>query len=248
MSAYQYPASAVATHDATAVMGRRTAAAVVDGLVVSVPALLVFSNSLEYLDEEDVGVPIGDFCDIYRDQHDTTACFTAGDRVYFTDEISPAASLTGLGISILMLVVLQGLTGFTLGKLLFGIRTVREDGQAPGLGKAIIRWLLLIVDSAPWCLPLVGFIVALTSTGHRRVGDMAAKTFVVGKADMGRPVVVPGLTGAATPAPYGAGAYAGAAGTWGASPTQSGEWGASPAGYPAPGQPGVPQHAAPSPS
>jgi hypothetical protein len=44
------------------------------------------------------------------------------------------------------------------------------------------------------CAGLVGFIVALTSRGHRRVGDMAAKTFVVGGQYMGYPVAVPGMT------------------------------------------------------
>jgi hypothetical protein len=36
--------------------------------------------------------------------------------------------------------------------------------------------------------------VALTSRGHRRVGDMAAKTFVVGGQYMGHPIAVPGMT------------------------------------------------------
>ena len=76
--------------------------------------------------------------------------------------------------------------------------------------KALVRWVLWIVDGFPYFLPLVGFIVGLTTVGHRRVGDMAAKTFVVRRAAMGSPIVVPGLT--APPAP------AGYAGAWGAPP------------------------------
>jgi uncharacterized RDD family membrane protein YckC len=103
-----------------------------------------------------------------------------------------------------LLIVLQAFTGFTPGKLITGVRTVREDGRPPGFGKALVRWLLWIVDGFPYFLPLVGFIVGGTTVGHRRVGDMVAKTFVVRAAAAGSPVIVPGLT--APPAPTGWGA------------------------------------------
>src|SRR3546814_11777769 len=74
------------------------------------------------------------------------------------------------------------------------IGVVGEDGRAPGLGKALLRWVLWVLDGFPYVLPLVGGIVALTTVGHRRVGDMAAKTFVVDRGAMGSPIVVPGLT------------------------------------------------------
>ena len=52
-----------------------------------------------------------------------------------------------------------------------------------------MRWLLWIVDGFPYVIPgLTGFIVALTTAGHRRVGDMAAKTFVVKRAAAGTPI------------------------------------------------------------
>jgi uncharacterized RDD family membrane protein YckC len=189
VTAYQYQVP----RDPTAVMGRRTAAFVIDSLVIIVPTALVASAEFEYIERENSPVALGDFCDQYLEQNDGF-CFHVGDRAYFSDAGgSPAASLTALGLSILLLVVLQGLRGITPGKALFGIRTVREDGQSPGIGKALVRWLLWIVDGAPWCLPLVGLITGLTTKGHRRVGDMAAKTFVVGRGDAGEPVTVPGL-------------------------------------------------------
>jgi len=246
VTAYQYTG---AGDDATAVMGRRTVAAIVDGLVVGVPPIIVATTDVEYLEEEDVGVPLDDFCDIYQEQNDVSACASIGDRVYFTDEASPAAALLGLGLGLLIFVVLQGAKGLTPGKALLGIRTVGEDGQVPGIGKALIRWLLLVVDAAPWCVPLVGFVTALVSTGHRRVGDMAAKTFVVGKASAGRPIVVPGLVSAygapGYPGPGGPGAPAPGTG-WGAPPPaapppagspQPGGWGTGPAGYASPASP-----------
>ena len=83
------------------------------------------------------------------------------------------------GGSIAIYVLLQAFTGWTPGKLITGIRVVREDGRSPGFVKALLRWLLWLVDGFPYFIPgLVGFIVGLTTPGHRRVGDMAAKTFV----------------------------------------------------------------------
>ena len=218
------------TPDPTDVVGRRVVATIVDGLVITVPAaaISVAELDLEYLEEGDIGVPTGDFCELYQEQNSTQVCFSNGDRVYFSDNAPVLGWVTALLLSVLFLVVLQGLKGLTPGKALLGLRTVREDGRAPGIGKALVRWLLLVVDALPYCVPILGFIVALTSTGHRRVGDMAAKTFVVAKDAAGRPVVVPGL-----PVPPGA-AYG--APPWGTGQPGSGEW--------RPGQPGAGQPAA----
>lgn len=195
MTAYPEGAIQDASRDPTAVPGRRIVAAVADGLIVTVPTFLLASREIEFLDEQDVGVPLGDFCDIHQDANEAAVCVQAFDRVYFTDgEVSAGPPLLGLGLALLLLVVLQGLTGLTPGKALLRIRTVGEDGRPPGVGRAAGRWLLLAVDTAPWFVPLVGLITMLTTVGHRRVGDMAAKTFVVSKADTGRPIVVPGYT------------------------------------------------------
>jgi hypothetical protein len=228
--------------DPTAVVGRRVLATIVDGLVIVVPAAAVAAAELDlqYLDEDEIGVSVSTFCDTYDNQDSSYVCVHAGDRVYFSDQAPTLGAPTGLLISLLMLVVLQGLTGWTIGKAITGIRAVREDGRAPGLGRAALRWLLLIVDSFPWCVPLLGFILVVTNKGHRRVGDMAAHTFVVSKAAMGQPVVVPGLTPAAGYAYPQPGAPV-PSGGWGA-PGQGGApsgdaWGAqpSPAGPGAPG-------------
>jgi hypothetical protein len=196
-SSYPYPATepsyapGLPAGDPTAVMGRRVAAWVVDSVIILAPSVALFTNDLEFLEESELDQSGMDFCEDYMDQEEGV-CVDVGDRVYFSDGVPVAPWAVGLGLSILIYVLIQGLRGWTPGKLLFGIRTVAEDGRAPGIGRAIIRWLLLIVDDL--CAGLVGFIVALTSKGHRRVGDMAAKTFVVGSQYMGHPIVVPGMT------------------------------------------------------
>jgi uncharacterized RDD family membrane protein YckC len=98
-------------------------------------------------------------------------------------------TLVGLGASLALLVLMQGATGRTPGKAVMGIRTVGANGQPPGIGKAAVRWILLFVDS--FCL-LPGLISMLASKGHRRIGDMAAGTYVVSAAAAGQPVAVGG--------------------------------------------------------
>lgn len=98
-------------------------------------------------------------------------------------------SLTGLPalvyslIVLLYFILLEGATGQTVGKMLLGIKVVREGTtDSPGYGKAVIRTLLRIVDSFPFVAPyLVGFVVVLISGKNQRIGDMAAGTLVIRK-------------------------------------------------------------------
>ncbi len=115
-------------------------------------------------------------------------------------------SLVALGWWLFNLVLLTGTTGASIGKLASGIRVVREDGQVCGVGKAFVRWILLIVDAFPYFVPLVGFVMTLTTEGNRRLGDMAASTYVVRRDAVGSPVAVGsalGYPGAYPPAPGG---------------------------------------------
>lgn len=187
--------------DPTAVFGRRFLALLIDAALILIPTFLVLTATFEYMAVDDLRVngepgTGEEFCEAYLDERGGL-CLNAEDideRVYFTDEGTGASTALYWGATIAMLVVLQGLTGWTVGKLITGIRVVQEDGRPPGFVKALVRWLLWIVDGFPYFLPLVGFIVGLTTVGHRRVGDMVAKTFVVRASAAGSPVVVPGLT------------------------------------------------------
>jgi uncharacterized RDD family membrane protein YckC len=178
--------------DPTAVFGRRVAASVIDGVVVLAPGLAIVSSQFEYRDVADGS----EYCDRYIDQIGGF-CTNIGDTVYYADDGGGAADLVLLGLAVAVFVVLQGLTGWTIGKRILGLRCVRADGQVPGIGKALLRWVLWIVDGLP-CAGLVGFITGLTTVGHRRVGDMAAGTFVVRADAAGSPIEVPGLTAPAT--------------------------------------------------
>jgi len=72
---------------------------------------------------------------------------------------------------------LEGRYGQTLGKKLMGIIVVGYDGKPCGIGPALLRTLLRIVDS--FFYGAVG-LISIGYTGNwQRLGDMAAKTVVI---------------------------------------------------------------------
>jgi uncharacterized RDD family membrane protein YckC len=192
--------------DPTAVFGRRVLAALIDAALIFIPVIMLLTSSWEYYEADTLrsqGRTGADVCDDVTAAGGDCADLTDVDsinRVYFSDGDTGASPVLLWGATVVLFVLLQGITGWTPGKLIFGVRCVGEDGRPPGFVKALVRWLLWIVDGFPYILPLVGFIVGLTTVGHRRVGDMAAKTFVVGRASAGAPIVVPGLTAPVPPA------------------------------------------------
>ena len=83
-------------------------------------------------------------------------------------------------IVILYYIPLEGYLGQTVGKMVLGIKVVREDnGGVPGVGGATIRTILRIIDGL--FSYLVAFITVLISGKNQRLGDMAAHTLVVRK-------------------------------------------------------------------
>jgi uncharacterized RDD family membrane protein YckC len=87
-------------------------------------------------------------------------------------------------LALAIFVVLPGLRGISPGKALAGIRVVNSAGAPPGIGRALVRALLWIADLFPYILPgLVGFVVARSSRGNQRIGDMAASTWVVRRSE-----------------------------------------------------------------
>ena len=90
--------------------------------------------------------------------------------------------LITLATALILFVILPGLKGVTPGKAMLGIKLVNEEGRPPGVLRAFLRYILLLVDAFPYIIPyLTGFIVALNGERNQRVGDIAAGTFVVRK-------------------------------------------------------------------
>jgi uncharacterized RDD family membrane protein YckC len=92
-----------------------------------------------------------------------------------------------LGLIALYYPLLEGLTGTTLGKWIAHVKVVDEQGQIPGIGKAVIRTLLRLVEVNPILAGgLPAGIVVLTSKKRQRLGDMAAQTYVLKTSDLGK--------------------------------------------------------------
>jgi uncharacterized RDD family membrane protein YckC len=83
--------------------------------------------------------------------------------------------------------LLEGLTnGQTLGKRALRIRVVRRDGARIGIGAALLRNVLLLVDALPAAY-LLGLFVLMSTRDFRRLGDLAAGTVVVYADDVVEP-------------------------------------------------------------
>ena len=247
--------------DPTAVMGRRIVAYIVDSLLISgiFIAVMALTKNNAY-----TRAPSG-ACQILRDRGFSGQCLQFGSRVYTWKSGGAAAGYGSSALaSFLDLVVLQGITGASIGKLIMRLRVVNAQGEPCGVGRAFVRWLLLVVDGA--CF-IVGLLVALLTQPHRRIGDMAAGTYVVALAHAGRPVAgapqaaypaapqyqyaypqpgAPGWAppGAAPPPPPGWGAPPPPPPTWGAPPPPPPTWGAPPP--PPPSEWGAPPPATPA--
>lgn len=159
----------------------------------------------------------------------------------------------GMGWLFLALVVAfiiaQGLLGGSLGKLIVGLRVVRADGSRAGIGASAIRTLLWIIDAITCGLPILGGILILTTNGHRRIGDMAAGTYVVPAAQVGHPVLLPGHPTTGNAATYPGGPYGATTGPGVPPPTPSppnGPWVATGPDPTAGTPPSTPDHVDPT--
>jgi uncharacterized RDD family membrane protein YckC len=82
--------------------------------------------------------------------------------------------------------LLEGLTGPTLDKAVFGLRVVNVADNAPANpGQVVIRTLLRLIDGLP-LLYLTGFPCAAASERAARVGDLAARTAVIQSSAVAR--------------------------------------------------------------
>ena len=180
--------------DPTAVVVRRIIATVVDGFIVAAVLVVLLLTSM---DSEPVpaGVEAGEACRLLYGS--TSGCMVVdGEAWRFNAGLFSPTVLVPMLLSIGNQVVLTGLTGFSVGKAVTGLRVVRRaDGGLPGIKGALGRTLPLLVFFPPlsWIIPIVEFGMVLTTKGHRRMGDMIGRTLVVDRGDAGWPPEVPGL-------------------------------------------------------
>ncbi len=132
--------------------------------------------------------------------------FGYGGLVYFTAKKVAEAESPNMGMVVMLFLIgsfcyyllLEGLTGYTLGKFVLRIQVVNGEGRPPGMVKSLIRTLIYLVDTNPllfWGLP--AGICVLATPKKQRLGDMAANTYVVKVRDLGtvsrkKPEFLPG--------------------------------------------------------
>ena len=177
--------------DPTAILGRRYGAFFIDAAICTVVFLLLFFPfSTQRTPAETLRLP---GCHLAADDSSRVECDNRA-VVQINDTVYEANGGAFLGLAVLFtflyFAVVEGLAGGSLGKLMTGVRVVTEDGSRIGIPRSIVRWLLFAIDG-PLSLFLCGIITSSVSRGHRRLGDMAANTYVVSRDDAGRPVILP---------------------------------------------------------
>jgi uncharacterized RDD family membrane protein YckC len=71
---------------------------------------------------------------------------------------------------------LHAFSGKTIGKMIFGIKVIRKDGQPIGLWEALIRWLGYLISGF---FIFIGFIWAIFDSRRQAWHDKLAETYVV---------------------------------------------------------------------
>jgi uncharacterized RDD family membrane protein YckC len=177
-------------HDVTAVLGRRYGAFLIDAAVsLVVFGLLFFATASTHTRAEMLREP---GCHLSANDSSQVECndravVTVNDTVYEAE--GGMYLLLCVVFTLLYFALMEGLTGATAGKHMTGLRVVTPEGNGIGLVRALVRWAVFAVDG-PLTLFICGIVTSSVSTGHRRLGDMAANSYVIAKADAGRPVNV----------------------------------------------------------
>ncbi|MBI2082799.1 MAG: RDD family protein [Deltaproteobacteria bacterium] len=77
-------------------------------------------------------------------------------------------------ILLLYLSLAEGLFHSTVGKTIFGLKVIHEDGSRPSFAMVVVRNLFRITDTNP-----VGYLCALLSSRKQRPGDIASGTRII---------------------------------------------------------------------
>ncbi|GAB3933358.1 RDD family protein [Kribbella albertanoniae] len=103
-----------------------------------------------------------------------------------SEQSSEALAISLVTIVVLLVVVgyrlvMETLTrGRTIGKLVLGLKVVRDDGSSIRFRHALVRTLMwFFVDFAPWFAASPGIVASLMNKQGKRIGDMVAGTVVI---------------------------------------------------------------------
>ena len=84
-----------------------------------------------------------------------------------------------VGLFFVFQVILQGRTGYTIGKWLVGIQAVGTTYRPPGIARSLLRELILIPESLGLLSWWPAVVAILSTTDRQRIGDLLADTVVI---------------------------------------------------------------------
>ena len=173
----------------TKVAGRRILAWFVDALIGTILvvgyAMATFTNTeMRSTFEAELQ------CEVIQDLSDDF-CFNVNETVFVgTSGDTGVAVLLWFGWVLLSTVILPSITGWSVGKLVTGVRVVKVDSfEKAGVGANLVRALVWMLDAFPYFLPGLGGVLMLATAKNQRLGDLAAGTLVVRADSVGRPPV-----------------------------------------------------------
>ncbi len=84
-----------------------------------------------------------------------------------------------LSLVVLYFPIMEGFTGYSIGKFIFRVKVIDKNGNNPGIVKSIIRTLLRVFEVNPFIAGgIPAGLTVLFSKKGQRVGDMLAGTYV----------------------------------------------------------------------
>ncbi|EFM10456.1 RDD domain containing protein [Paenibacillus curdlanolyticus YK9] len=148
----------VRTYDSGSVFFRRWGAVVIDNLLVMMIFFGLFAWSIAAsVNDDSVWNTIAPFL--------LVGCYFILSPIYYW--------------------LLETFFGTTVGKWALRVRVVNASGELPGIGKAAIRNLMRILEFCPLMFyGIIAGIIVLIQQKKQRLGDMAAKTFVLKARDL----------------------------------------------------------------
>ena len=116
-------------------------------------------------------------------------CFPVGmifGEKFINEDGGVGVHLKGYSMLIIMVIwfvmfpIAEGLTGQTIGKVVFKLKVVNQATLTTSFSKSLVRHLFDFVDYLPF-FGIVGILVSSGNLKKKRVGDLVANTIVVKK-------------------------------------------------------------------
>ncbi len=87
-------------------------------------------------------------------------------------------------LALVYLSIVEGTTGFSLGKKLCRIKVVDAYGNRPGKKEGVIRGLIRLIEFNPILLFIPAIVSVLKSKTDQRIGDRIAHTYVISSDEL----------------------------------------------------------------